>query len=75
MPSQSVSGYSERLELEAWRQAAILMVALSAFVFFVQRFFGPIFFEVTFEIFIFHVPAFVITILYLYFRTKLPVQN
>jgi 4-hydroxybenzoate polyprenyltransferase len=74
MPSQSVSGYSERLELEAWRQAAILVVALSAFVFLIQRFFGPIF-EVTFEIFIFHVPAIAIAVLYLYFRKRLTVKN
>jgi hypothetical protein len=71
LPPQDVTEYTEKLELEAWRQAAILVVSLAAFVFFVQRLFGPIF-QLAFEVFIFHVPAITITLLYFYFKTRLP---
>ena len=62
--------HGEKTELEAWRQAALVVVLLATFVFVVQRLFGPIF-AVIFEICIFYIPAATITLLYLYFKTKL----
>ena len=66
--------YADKVELEAWRQATFVVVSLAALVFLVQRLFGPIF-EVAFEICIFYVPAVTITLLYLYFKTKLTAKT
>ena len=74
MPSQKMAMYADKVELEAWRQATFVVVSLAALVFLVQRLFGPIF-EVAFEICIFYVPAVTITLLYLYFKTKLTAKT
>ncbi len=74
MPSQKMVMYTDKVELEAWRQATFVVVSLAALAFLVQRVFGPIF-EVIFEICIFYVPAVTITLLYLYFKTKLTAKS
>lgn len=74
MPSQKMAMYADKVELEAWRQATFVVVSLAALVFLVQRLLGPIF-DVAFEICIFYVPAVTITLLYLYFKTKLTVKS
>ena len=66
--------YADKVELEAWRQATFVVVSLAALVFLVQRLLGPMF-DVAFEICIFYVPAVTITLLYLYFKTKLTVKS
>jgi hypothetical protein len=70
MSRRNPASQAERVELDAWRQATAIVIFLAALVFLVQRFFGPVF-DVTFEIFVFYVPAVTIVMLYLYFRTKL----
>jgi len=57
-------------ELKTWRLATVILVLLAASVFFTQRFIGR-FFDIAFEISIFYVPAFVIVVLFLYFRRRL----
>jgi len=57
-------------ELSAWRSAAVVLVLLAASVFLIQRFIGR-FFDIAFEIFIFYIPAFLIVVLFLYFRHRL----
>ncbi|MDH5783166.1 MAG: hypothetical protein OEZ35_05825 [Candidatus Bathyarchaeota archaeon] len=74
MPSQKMTKYADKVELEAWCQATFVVVSLAALVFVVQRLLGPIF-EVALEICIFYVPAVTIALLYLYFRTKLTVKS
>jgi hypothetical protein len=74
LPSQKMATHAEKLELEAWRQATLVVISLAAFVFLVQRLFGPMF-DVSFEIFIFYVPAVTIALLYLYFKTKLTAKS
>lgn len=66
MSSKNNAVRADEVELEAWRQATFVVVALAALVFLVQRFFGPLF-EIAFEICIFYVPAVTIALLYLYF--------
>ncbi|MFQ6073942.1 MAG: hypothetical protein ACE5KC_01860 [Candidatus Bathyarchaeia archaeon] len=66
MSSKNNATRADEVELEAWRQATFVVVALAALVFLVQRFFGPLF-EIAFEICIFYVPAVTIVLLYLYF--------
>lgn len=66
MSSKNNATRADEVELEAWRQATFVVVALAALVFLVQRFFGPLF-EIAFEICIFYVPAVTIALLYLYF--------
>jgi uncharacterized membrane protein len=56
-------------ELKAWRLATIVMIIMGAAVFFIQRLAGP-FLDLVFEFCIFHIPAFVIVALFLYFRRK-----
>lgn len=67
--------HAEKVELEAWRQATLVVASLALLVFLVQRLFGPIFNDVIFEVCIFYVPAFTIAMLYLYFRTRLTAKN
>jgi len=74
MSLQRMTTHADKMELEAWRQATFLVISLALLVFFVQRFFGPIF-DIVFEIFIFYVPAATITLLYLYFKTKLSAKK
>jgi len=56
-------------ELKTWRIATLVMVALAATVFLVQRFVVQLF-DVVFEVCIFYIPTFTIVGLLLYFRTK-----
>jgi hypothetical protein len=56
-------------ELKTWRLATLVLVLLAVLVFLVQRFIGR-FFDSVFEIFIFDAPAFLIVVLFLYFRRK-----
>ena len=58
-------------ELNTWRTAALVMIVVAAFVFFLQRFVVQFFSDVIFEICIFYIPAFASTIFYLYLRRKL----
>ncbi len=57
-------------DLVTWRAAALVMIAVAAFVFFVQRFVIQFFSDAIFEICIFYIPAFASTIFYLYLRRK-----
>lgn len=75
MPSQKTTRHSDKVELEAWRQSTFVVVALAALVFVVQRVWGILLGDVVFEICIFYVPAVAITLLYLYFRTKLTTKS
>ena len=74
MPSQKMTTYADKVELEAWRQATFVVVSLAALVFLVQRFLGPMF-EVAFEICVFYVPAVTIALLYRYFKTRLTAKS
>jgi len=56
-------------ELKTWRIATLVMIALAAAAFLIQRFLGPIF-EVVFEVCIFYIPTFTIVALFFYFRNK-----
>jgi len=56
-------------ELKTWRLATIILVLLAAVMFFFQHFIAQ-FFDIAFEIFIFYVPAFLIVLLFLYFRRR-----
>jgi len=56
-------------ELSTWRVAAIVLIAVAAFVFLAQRFVVQ-FFDIVFEVCIFHIPAFTSAIIYLYIRRK-----
>jgi hypothetical protein len=56
-------------ELKTWRLATVILVLLATLVFLIQRFIGQ-FFDVFFEIFIFYAPAFLIIVLFLYFRRR-----
>ncbi|MFQ6087056.1 MAG: hypothetical protein ACE5OV_03440 [Candidatus Bathyarchaeia archaeon] len=74
MSPQKTATYTDKVELDAWRQATFVVVSLAALVFLVQRLFGPVF-EVVFEICIFYVPAVTIALLYLYFKMKLTAKS
>ncbi len=74
MPSQKKATYTDKVELEAWRQATFVVLSLATLVFLVQRLFDPMF-DVVLEICIFYVPAVTITMLYLYFKTKLTAKS
>ena len=56
-------------ELQTWRQAALIMLALAVTVFCAQRFIGQMF-DIAFEICIFHIPAAILIILYFRFRAE-----
>jgi hypothetical protein len=56
-------------ESKSWFIATIVILAIAATVFLVQRFAGPVF-DFVFEVCIFYVPAVVTVFLFLYFRKK-----
>lgn len=60
----------DKNELKTWRLSTLFLVLLAALVFFSQRLVGQFFADIVFEICIFYIPAFVITVLFLYFRSK-----
>ena len=74
MTSQKIATHADEVEVDAWGQAAFVVMSLAALVFLVQRLFGPVF-EIAFEICVFYIPAVAIALLYLYFRTKLSVKS
>jgi len=57
-------------ELRTWRAAALVMIVVAAFVFFIQRFVVRFFYDIVFEICIFYIPAVASLIFYFYLRRK-----
>ena len=57
-------------DVKTWRTAALVMIVVAVFVFFIQHFVVRFFTDIIFEICIFYIPAFASTSFYLYLRRK-----